>query len=187
MGCSILSRFEKDRQERVLALLDASGVRLHRLLGRLTLGEDVVGDLVQELFIRLSRSSGFDRAKDPWAYAYRAAINLAFEWRRKATKVRFESLDADCLPMGNIASPLAAMVRAEEVERVLDAVGRLRGLAREVVVMRYIEQETYEAIAGRLGKKPQHVRSVCAKGLARLRELLTGESSLPAGKEKSNG
>ncbi len=157
-------------------------MRLHALLARLTLSEDVVGDLMQELFIRLSNSSRLAKANDPFAYAYRAAINLAFEWRRK-TKVKFQSLDEDCLPEENNPSPLAEMVQAEELAQVLDVMMRLNELAREVVVMHYIEQESYEEIAQRLGKKSQHIRSVSAKALARLRQLLTGAKNPPGSKE----
>ncbi len=56
---------------------------MHRLLARLTLREDVVGDLLQELFIRLCNSKAFDNAEVPFAYAHRVAMNLAFEWHRK--------------------------------------------------------------------------------------------------------
>ncbi len=167
-----------DRQKKVLELLDTSALRLHALLARLTLTEDAAGDLIQELFIRLSASSGLDNAKDPFAYAYRAAINLAFEWRRKA-KVKFQSLTEDSLPADNSPSPLAQLTRAEELTQVLDTMDRLSDLAREVVVMHYIEQESYQEIAKRLGKKPQHIRSVSAKALARLRELLTGQKNRP--------
>jgi RNA polymerase sigma factor (sigma-70 family) len=58
-------------------------------------------------------------------------------------------------------------------KKVLDMMTRLNNLAREVIVMHYIEQESYEQIARRLGKKPQHIRSISAKALARLRQLLT--------------
>ena len=172
-----MSEFVSDRQKKILELLDTSGARLHALLGRLTLSQDAAGDLMQELFIRLSKSR-LDKVNDPFAYAYRAAINLAFEWR-KSKKVKFQSLDEDCLPAGNNPSPLAEMVRTEEFAEVLDVMGRLSELAREVVVMHYIEQESYEEIAQRLGKKPQHIRSVSAKAMARLRELLTGERVKP--------
>ena len=42
------------QQEKVMELLDMHGRRLHRLLGRLTRSPDVAGDLMQELFIKLS-------------------------------------------------------------------------------------------------------------------------------------
>jgi DNA-directed RNA polymerase specialized sigma24 family protein len=40
------------------------------------------------------------------------------------------------------------------------------------VILRYIEQESYEEIGRRLGKKPQHIRSITSKALAQLRRLL---------------
>lgn len=168
----------KNRQQKAMELLDTSGVRLHALLARLTLSEDVVGDLMQELFIRLCRSRGFDKAKNPFAYAYRVAINLAFEWRR-SLRLKFQSLDEDCLYAGNSCSSLDVMIQAEELQQVLDATSRLSNLARDVVIMHYIEQESYDEIGRRLGKKPQYLRSLSAKALARLRMLLADEKDNP--------
>ena len=166
-----MSKRLADRQQKILQLLDTSGVRLHGLLGRLTLSEDVVGDLMQELFIRLYQSRLFEKAKDPFAYAYRVAINLAFEWQRRR-KTEAQPLDEDCLPSKDEPCALAGIIRAEELEQLLQAISRLSSLAREVVVMHYIEQQPYEEIARRLRRKPQHLRSVSAKAMARLRKLL---------------
>jgi RNA polymerase sigma-70 factor (ECF subfamily) len=162
-----------ERQRNILRLFDTSGARLHRLLARLTLREDVVGDLLQELFLRLWNSNGFDKAEDPGAYAYRAAVNLAFEWRRQQ-KTPCQLSEHNC-PATNGPSAPGKMIRAEELEQVLDATSKLTDLARNVVVMRYIEQASYEEIGRRLGKKPQYMRSVCAKAMAQLREMLASE------------
>jgi RNA polymerase sigma-70 factor (ECF subfamily) len=143
-------------------------------MARLIRREDVVGDLLQELFLRLWNSKTFDKADDPLAYAYRTAINLAFEWRRRQ-KMRCQPLEGNCPVVQENPSALVKMVQAEELEQILDATSKLTDLARDVVVMRYIEQDSYEEIAERLGKKPQHLRSVCAKAMAQLRELLTRE------------
>ena len=155
-------------------MLDTSGPYLHRLLARLTRREDVVGDLLQELLLRLWKSNGFDQAQDPAAYAYRAAVNLAFEWRRgqKATS----RLSQENRPAADGASAAGNMIRDEQLEQVLDATSKLNDMARNVVVMRYIEQASYEEIAQRLGKKPQHMRSLCAKAMSQLRETLLHES-----------
>ncbi|MHC4865055.1 MAG: RNA polymerase sigma factor [Planctomycetota bacterium] len=166
----MLAESPADRQQKVLKLLDTSGMRLHALLGRLTLCEDVVGDLMQELFVRLYQSRGFGKAKDPFAYAYRAAVNLAFEWRKRQ-KTTIRSLNHDC-PAARQKSPLAQMIQAEQLQQLLDATAQLNDLARDVIVMHYIEQEPYDQIAERLGKKPQHLRSVASKAMARLRGLL---------------
>ena len=156
-------------------MFETSAPRLHGLLARLTRREDAAGDLLQELFIRLWKSKTFAKAQDPFAYAYRAAINLAFEWRRKRKRT-YQSLQQDCAAADNDSSALAEMIRAEELEQVLNATSMLTDLARDVVVMRYVQQESYEEIARRLGKKPQYLRSVCSKALARLRELLAGKN-----------
>ena len=157
-----------ERQKKILQLLDMSGERLHKLLARLTRREDVVGDLLQELFIRLWNSKAFDKAEDPFAYAYRAAINLAFEWRRRQ-KASCQFLEENC------PSALGKMIQAEELEQVLNAASKLTDLARDVVVMRYIEQDSYEEIGLRLCKKPQYMRALCAKAMAQLRELLASK------------
>ena len=167
-------QFLIERQRKILQLLDTSGVDLHRLLARLTLREDVVGDLLQELFIRLCNSKAFDKAENPFAYAHRAAMNLAFEWRRKR-KIICQPLEENCLAAENGSSSLGKMIQAEELEQILNATSKLTDLARNVVVMHYIEQESYEEIAQRLGKKPQYMRSLCSKAMARLRELLASE------------
>lgn len=158
-----------ERQEKILELLDTSGPRLHRLLARLTRREDATGDLLQELFLRLLNSRSFDKAQDPFAYACRSAINLAFEWRREQ-KNACTALEKDCPGVQDDSSVLGKMIRAEELEHVLEATARLKRLARDVVVMRYIQQDSYEQIAERLCKSPQHVRSICAKAMAQLRE-----------------
>jgi len=165
-----------ERQKKILQLLDTSGERLHRLLARLTRREDVVWDLLQELFIRLWNSKAFDKAENPFAYAYRAAINLAFEWRRKQ-KATCQISKENCPATKDVQSALGKMIRAEELEQVLNATSKLTDLARDVVVMRYIEQDSYEEIGQRLGKKPQYMRALCAKAMARLRELLQSEDN----------
>ena len=73
------------------------------------------------------------------------------------------------------SSALGKMVQDEELEQILDATSKLTDLARDVVVMRYIEQASYEEIAERLGKNPRYMRSVCTKAMAQLRELLASE------------
>jgi RNA polymerase sigma factor (sigma-70 family) len=159
-----------ERQRKILQLLDTSGPSLHRLLARLTRREDVVGDLLQELFLRLLDSKAFDGAQDTTAYAYRATINLAFEWRRRQ-QTALRPLERNCRAVDE-SSALAKIIQAEQLEQVLNATSRLNDLARDVVVMRYIEQDSYEEIGERLGKKPQHVRSVCAKAVGQLKEFL---------------
>ena len=160
-----------DRQANILELLDTSGARLHALLSRLTLDGHATGDLMQELFIRLSNSSGFDRAENQFAYAYKVATNLAFDWRKKH-KIKHQPLEEAYLSPDSEPSVLERMIRTEELNQILDATSQLSELARNVVVMRHIEQMPYEEIAGHLKRSPHYLRSVDAKAMARLQSLL---------------
>ncbi|MHC4655577.1 MAG: RNA polymerase sigma factor [Planctomycetota bacterium] len=72
----------KNGHGKLLELLEKSGARLHTLLTRLTLREDVAEELIQELFIKLTNSNELDKVENLGAYARKAAINLAFDWRR---------------------------------------------------------------------------------------------------------
>jgi len=164
----------EDRGQKVLELLDSAGQRLHRLLTRLSGSEQATSDLFQELFVRLCNSRGLETAKDPMAYAWRSAVNLAFEWRRNRKKA-FIPLEEEYMPAENQPVALEHMVRAEEMEQVLEAMAKLPPVAREVLVRRYLEQEPYEEMAARLGKKPQHLRAICSKALARLRVLTASD------------
>ena len=148
----------KERQKRAIHLLDEHGEQLHRLLSRLTLCDHVVGDLMQE-------------AENPFGFAWRAAVNLAYDWRKKH-KIRCCSLGAAAFQIAGDDSALDTVIRAEQVQQVLDAVMGLDEPGRSVILMRYIEQQSYEQIAETLGKNVSHMRSLCSKSIGKLRLTL---------------
>ncbi len=175
----------KNRHEILMELLEKSGATFYKLLTRLTLREDVAEELMQELFIKLSNTNYLNDVKNLDAYARRAAINLAFDWRR-SNKHNHLGLDRLQEPASNDNSPLANMVQTEQLEQVLDTIGRLNKTPREVLVMRYIEEQSTDDIAERLHKTPHQVRALCSKALGRLRSILDSNHSSPSGKEIQN-
>jgi len=175
----------RDRQTELLELLDKSGANLYALLTRLTLREDVAEELMQELFVKLSNSRHFDKAGNRQAYARRAAINLAFDWRRSQKRNPLR-LDQVREPASNDSSPLGKLVRTEELDEILNAIGRLNRSSREALVMRYIQEESYDYIAEQLGKTAHHVRALCSRALNRLRDVLGHDQRLSFEKEKHN-
>ena len=172
----------KNRQKELLELLDRSGASLYALLTRLTLRGDVAEELMQELFIKLTKTSKFNRVKSWNAYAHRTAINLAFDWRRRQKRAPVP-LDDIREPASNQNSALSELVRMEELQETLAAIGRLNGPSREALVMRYIQEESYERIAEQLGKTPHHVRAMCSRALNHLRDVLGACRSPSYGKE----
>lgn len=161
----------KYRQDKVLKLLDQHGEKLHRLLARLTRCEHTTRDLMQELFIKLSTSRGFGKAENPYAYAWKSAVNLAFRWHSQK-KRNIESLESVQLPQVTNQDALTEMIQQEQLQRVLQVTATFKELARHVIVMRFIEKKTYEEIAVRLDKNPDYLRSLCSKTLKQLRHKL---------------
>ena len=167
---------------RVLDLLDAIGPQLANLLARLTLRKDVAQELMQDLFLKLHRSEGFAKADNPQGYAYRAAVRLGLDWRR-AQKSRPDPVPLQVDPPSQEGSPLAQLIQDEETERVLDALNQLDEPYRYAFVMRWIEQQPYEAIAAELGKTPHQVRGLCHWALKQLRGRLATQPNGSRGKE----
>lgn len=172
-------------QEILLQLLDEQGSKLHALLLRMTLREEIAEEFMQDLFIKLNNSKGFFEADDPVAYAFRTAINLVLDYRKKK-KHKMTTLDKITEPSTQYKSPLTSLVQTEELDQILNATSKLSEFARTAFTMRYIQQESYEEIARRLKKTEPQIRAVCSKALSQLRKLLAGNTKYFQRKEASH-
>jgi RNA polymerase sigma-70 factor (ECF subfamily) len=174
----------RSRQKELLELLDKSGADLYALLTRLTLREDVAEELMQELFIKLNNSRFAGSVANLKAYARKSAINLAFDWRR-SQKRTILSMGQAGEPASNDDSPLCKLIHSEEMQETLNAVGQLKKSSREVLVMRYLQQESYDDIAEQLGKTSHQVRALCSRAIRSLRDVL-GSNDHQSSKEIHN-
>jgi RNA polymerase sigma factor (sigma-70 family) len=175
----------QDRQKELFELLNKSGASLYTLLTRLTLREEIAEELMQELFIKLNNKRRFDKIRNRYAYARKTAINLAFEWRRNQ-KLNSVGLDQISEPASNNLSPINKLIRTEELDEILNAIGKLNKVPREAFVMRYIQQEPYDFIAEQLDKTAHHVRALCSRALTRVRYILERNHSQSFIKETNN-
>jgi RNA polymerase sigma factor (sigma-70 family) len=164
-----------DCQQRLLRVLDQDGPGLLALLTRLTLRPDVAEDLMQDLFLNLGRAEGFLRCQNPSAYARRAAMHLAFNWRRNRKRRREEAYQPQ-EPSALEPGPLMRLVQTEQTQQVLDALAELPEASRDLVVERFIEGESYGQIARRLGRTDHQARALCHKALGRLRRVMAEEA-----------
>lgn len=142
--------------------------------------EDVAEELLQDLFLKLHGAKDQGGIDCWYAYARRTAMNLAFDWRRRQQVRRACTLDEVAERASEIPAPLGRLIADEELEQVLAAIDRLGGASREVFVMRYIEQDSYEEIAAQLGKTVHQVRALCFRAMSALRDRL-GCAAAPAG------
>jgi RNA polymerase sigma-70 factor (ECF subfamily) len=172
-----------DSQNLIHDVVKNTGPGIYRLLFRLTLREDVADDLLQDLFVKALDSGQWSSARNPHAYLRQTAMHMAFDWRKQQrrspqTQPLSDQIDS-CTE-----SPLDKIVDRERLATVLNALEDLPAKSRDTIVMRFIEGLEYETIAEHLGKSPHQVRSLCSKGLSRLREVLRERTIEPKWKTK---
>ena len=173
-----------ERQQKVLQLLDEHGPSLYGHVARLTQCEHATRDLMQDLFVKLQTIDRFDQILDLYAYAWKMATNLAFDWHRRQ-RIVARSKESVVCKEADEAQPLDQMIQSEKIQQLLGATAQLNDLARQVIVMRFMEQASYDEIALRLNKKSGYLRSLCSKSLARLRDLLSEQG--PVQKDRGCG
>lgn len=162
------------KQVHLLELLERSGPRLHAMLTRLTLDESVAEELMQDLFLKLLEIKKPEKIENLQAYAYRIAINLAFDRRRR--KRDFLALSDTHIDQRTQKAEVK-LIQNEQLQHILNAVEQLSGQTRECFVLHYIEQMDYDEIANRTQKTPKQVRGLCSKGIQHIRQILNEKNA----------
>lgn len=129
-------------------------------------------DLVQECLMRIARRwSRVRRMDDPYRYARRTLVNLAFsgvgQRKRRNSELRAEPPEA--------AVPDDLELRGTRAELRL-AIGILTERQRTILGLRYLEDLTETQVADLLGCSVGNVKSSAARALERLRLVLEAES-----------
>ena len=169
--------------DRLLAVLDETGPQLFRLLARITLSEHTAEELLQQMTLKYVEAPERLQTIDNLAgYLHTSAIRVAFNWRREQ-KVRFTE------PLQNDVSrdqpdAIDTLDARERVSQALLALDELPPASREVVILRYLNGESYDEIATQLGKTTHQVRSLCNKGIQLLRRKLSSTAALIVEKDR---
>jgi RNA polymerase sigma-70 factor (ECF subfamily) len=165
------------------------------LLARLQIGRRLQGkvddaDLVQETFLNAHRDFADFRGTTEgefmaWLRQILAA-NLAQLVRRylgtQRRDVRLErdlagELDKSSAALGHglpapHSSPSQRAARREQAVLLADALGRLPGDYREVIILRYLEGLPLADVAQRMGRSVDSVKKLWTRGLVQLRRTL---------------
>ncbi len=160
---------------------------IYGLLYRLTENGEEARDLTQETFLRAFQNiKSFRGDADLRTWIYRIAINQArnrWRWWRRRRRDATVSLDATSITgRPTLVTTLKATANdpeqdtlARERERMLkEALGSLRRVYRETVILRDIEGFSYEEIAVALDISVGTVKSRLARGRQELKRKLEG-------------
>jgi RNA polymerase sigma factor (sigma-70 family) len=129
---------------------------------------DAAEDVVQEAFIRLSRSLG--RIEDPTkatAYLRTIVLNLARDHNRRGLLSIKHAAPAVDLDPGSVDETITDR---EDHQRVITALRALPRRQRDCLALHYLLELTVADIAGTLGVSVNSVKTHLKRGLATLRQ-----------------
>lgn len=169
-------------------LVNERSGEIYGLLYRLTENREEARDLTQETFLRAFQSiASFRGESDLRTWIYRIAINQArnrWRWWKRRRRDSTVSLDADdetgrqsliaTLKSDTSRDPEKDTLAHERERALRKALGDLRRVYRETVILRDIEGFAYEEIAVALEISVGTVKSRLARGRQELRRKLEG-------------
>jgi len=140
----LVVRWQAGDESAFAELVERYQARLRFYLRKILYGVSEADDILQEVWLDVFR--GMARLRDPGAlraWLYRIARDRALREFRKC-RLTFERLDEDG-PAGEEQD--TKEFAAEDARRVHSALDRLAAAHREVLVLRYVEDMSYEEIA----------------------------------------
>ncbi len=135
-------------------------------------------DILQEVFLKAYRNlNDYDPSLKFSSWIYRITHNEAMTFFRKVSRVPQVARDEDeVAAFENIvaeADPAAETEARMDAAALRAAIDRLDPKYRDVLILRFLEERTYEEISDILRKPPGTVATLISRAKARLRDLLT--------------
>jgi len=151
----------------------------------LTRNDDDAQDVVQEAYLRAFRFFAGFRGEDARGWLLAIVPNACFDWlaRNRSDDLAIDAdVDLDRLPneADSRDDPAARALAGADATRVQQAIEALPAAFREVVVLREIEELSYQEIAAVTGTPVGTVRSRLARGRALLRRALGQRQGEPS-------
>jgi len=148
---------------------------LTRFLRRKVPNQIDAEDLAQEVYVRLLRMESLEQIKEPQAYVYRIANNVASEWRLRASQSKPHSSD-------ELDALMATTTPDEELDEktlaaaVDGALASMSPMVRAVTYLKVQQGLSHDEIAMHLGISPRMVRRFLGQGYLQLRESVSMDS-----------
>lgn len=152
---------------------------VYRYLLRLSGSETVAEDVTSETFLRAMQALPRFRGDCQFStWLYRLAANAATDTaRRQKRHADTQDIDDTALPDGE-DTPHQAAEKREAVANVRRALAKLKPEYRTVLLLRFMEDLSYEEIGHALGLPPGTVKSRINRGKAQLKEILLRQGNL---------
>lgn len=159
------------------SLMERYADKLARYVRRLTLSsDDDVDDILQETFVKAYLNlADYDERLLFSSWLYRIAHNQSMDHLRR-TKVRPRPLDLESLDWARLIADKADLAREVAGKdcalKIQEALADMPAEQRDALVLRFLEEKSYEEIMDILKKPKGTVATLIARGRKKLRALL---------------
>jgi len=144
-----------------------------RVLRQSEAAEDAVSDSLMALMKKISLLRTFDCNKLR-SYLVITVKHTAITQLNRKKRERLSS-DVTLEDLADTARTDARLMEQAGVERIKEAISKLPGREREIMLMRYFREMTDEEIAGETGLRPVSVRVHLSRARKTLSRLLSGK------------
>lgn len=149
---------------------------LRRLFRRRLRNKGDAQDLAQEVYLRMLRISETEIIRNPEAYLYTVARNLAKEHavldQRRSRQLDVESPALE-VELADLPSFEEAADTEQRTQRLREVLNQLSPKCRAAVVMQFRDGLSYAEIAERLGTSTNMVKKYLTKGLVHCRKRMS--------------
>ena len=172
----LVSAFQKGDETAFVKIVNRYKQRLTRLAWSVVHNEDDAMDVVQEVFIKIYRKlHSFRRSSKLYTWLYRIVMNHSIDYVRKrpsaiithSDEMQYELADND-----KSMRPDVHMLNLELRDKIFSAVDKLPKKQRKTVVLREVEDLSYNEIAEIMDCSVGTVMSRLYYARERLRKLL---------------
>jgi len=160
-------------------LVDACGDRVYALAWHLSGSDTLAADIAQDVFVKmLTRIGQFRNEAEFSTWLYRVIANTAIDYQR--SRRRLVPVEDATPRLWHAPAPEHELDRTRAAARVREAMARLAPRFRVPLILRYVEDLSYDEIARILNVSPGTVASRLSRGLRHLgRELRAAGADVP--------
>lgn len=181
----LVKRYRNGESNALNTLIKRYQGRLYNTILKMCSNPDDAMELTQDSFVKvLENVDGFEGKSSFYTYLFRVGINLTINFCNRRKKVRFSPIDGGIddentlSPINSLASesfdePCDVLIRKESVALLRAALAELDEKYRTILVLRDIEDMSYEDIAEILELESGTVKSRIFRARMLLKEKLS--------------
>jgi RNA polymerase sigma-70 factor, ECF subfamily len=155
-------------------LYEATRAKLYGVVLRILKRRDLADEVIQETYLKIWGSAGsFDPAvASPITWMVTIARNRAIDLVRKRSEVSLEEEPQAMDVAADLPNPLAAREMGEDLQRLMDCVGRLDQDRKQMVLLAYYNGLSREQLAAKFEKPINTIKTWLRRSLIEVRECL---------------